>query len=90
MPSLLDQVQRAQQEVVLGGAEQYVQRHRQRGKLLPRERIDLLLDEDFCAGLHRRRPGVGRLVAGSDRRDGIQAERSAHRGVGMCSAAACD
>src|ERR1700752_2753431 len=29
-----------------GGGEKYVSRHRQRGKLLPRERIELLLDRD--------------------------------------------
>ena len=29
---------------VAGGGEQYVERHRQRGKLLARERIELLLD----------------------------------------------
>ncbi|MGH3649158.1 MAG: carboxyl transferase domain-containing protein, partial [Acidimicrobiia bacterium] len=29
-----------------GGGEEYVQRHRDRGKLLPRERIDLLVDRD--------------------------------------------
>jgi acetyl-CoA carboxylase carboxyltransferase component len=29
-----------------GGGERYVQRHRERGKLLPRERIELLLDRD--------------------------------------------
>jgi acetyl-CoA carboxylase carboxyltransferase component len=29
-----------------GGGEKYVARHRQRGKLLPRERIELLLDRD--------------------------------------------
>ena len=28
-----------------GGGEKYVKRHRERGKLLPRERIDMLLDE---------------------------------------------
>jgi acyl-CoA carboxylase subunit beta len=28
-----------------GGGEKYVQRHRERGKLLPRERVELLLDE---------------------------------------------
>ena len=28
-----------------GGGEKYVNRHRQRGKLLPRERVELLLDE---------------------------------------------
>jgi acetyl-CoA carboxylase carboxyltransferase component len=30
----------------LGGGERYVERHRQRGKLLARERIELLLDRD--------------------------------------------
>ncbi|GAC1609974.1 MAG: carboxyl transferase domain-containing protein [Mycobacteriales bacterium] len=29
-----------------GGGEKYVERHRKRGKLLPRERIELLLDRD--------------------------------------------
>ena len=29
----------------LGGGEKYVQRHLERGKLLPRERVELLLDE---------------------------------------------
>src|SRR5215472_2545719 len=29
----------------LGGGEKYVKRHRSRGRLLPRERIDILLDE---------------------------------------------
>lgn len=29
-----------------GGGEKYVERHRRRGKLLPRERIELLLDRD--------------------------------------------
>src|SRR5713101_1529596 len=28
-----------------GGGEKYVQRHRERGKLLPRDRVELLLDE---------------------------------------------
>jgi len=33
-------------KAVAGGGEQYVARHRQRGKLLARERIELLLDQD--------------------------------------------
>jgi acetyl-CoA carboxylase carboxyltransferase component len=33
-------------KAVAGGGEKYVARHRQRGKLLARERIELLLDED--------------------------------------------
>src|SRR5262245_37945056 len=31
---------------LLGGGESYAERHRRRGKLLPRERIELLLDRD--------------------------------------------
>ncbi len=34
------------EEVLAGGGERYVRRHRERGKLLPRERIELLLDRD--------------------------------------------
>jgi acetyl-CoA carboxylase carboxyltransferase component len=44
--SLLEEVQHAQRTVTEGGGAGYVARHRARGKLLPRERIDLLLDED--------------------------------------------
>jgi acetyl-CoA carboxylase carboxyltransferase component len=33
-------------KAVAGGGERYVRRHRERGKLLARERIELLLDED--------------------------------------------
>jgi acyl-CoA carboxylase subunit beta len=35
----------AQGQAVAGGGERYVERHRSRGKLLARERIELLLDE---------------------------------------------
>ncbi|HJR40152.1 MAG TPA: carboxyl transferase domain-containing protein, partial [Nocardioidaceae bacterium] len=34
------------QKAVDGGGEKYVDRHHRRGKLLPRERIELLVDED--------------------------------------------
>ncbi|MCW2918037.1 MAG: acetyl/propionyl CoA carboxylase, beta subunit, partial [Actinomycetia bacterium] len=33
-------------EALRGGGEKYVERHRKRGKLLARERIELLLDPD--------------------------------------------
>src|SRR5262245_41854401 len=46
MQAQLEEVVALQRQVLLGGGEQYVKRHRERGKLLPRERIDLLLDED--------------------------------------------
>lgn len=46
MLGLLAEIDTAHQQVLAGGGERYVARHRERGKLLPRERIDLLLDED--------------------------------------------
>jgi acetyl-CoA carboxylase carboxyltransferase component len=46
MQALLDDVTAATQRALAGGGEQYVARHRARGKLLARERIDLLLDQD--------------------------------------------
>ena len=33
-------------KALLGGGEKYIERHRKRGKLLARERIELLVDED--------------------------------------------
>ena len=52
-----------------GGGEKYVTRHHARGKLLPRERIELLLDRDSpflelspVAGVRHRLPGRARSV----------------------------
>lgn len=45
MLSLVKDLEARVAEVMLGGGEKSVARHRKRGKLLPRERIDLLLDE---------------------------------------------
>ena len=42
--ALLTEVHDAHRQVQAGGGERYVERHRSRGKLLVRERIDLLLD----------------------------------------------
>ncbi len=42
----LDEFQTLQARARLGGGEKYVQRHRDRGKLLARERIELLVDRD--------------------------------------------
>src|SRR5699024_390566 len=42
----LDELEAEHAEAVAGGGEKYVRRHRERGKLLARERIELLLDED--------------------------------------------
>jgi len=44
MGELLDRVQTEHGRVEGGGGERYVTRHRERGKLLVRERIDLLVD----------------------------------------------
>ncbi|WP_420846684.1 acyl-CoA carboxylase subunit beta [Nocardioides caldifontis] len=41
----LDQLRAAQAEAVAGGGEKYAARHKKRGKLLARERIELLVDE---------------------------------------------
>ncbi|HEY0638516.1 MAG TPA: carboxyl transferase domain-containing protein [Pseudonocardiaceae bacterium] len=46
MLATLDQVHAEHAKAVAGGGPKYVRRHRDRGKLLPRERIELLLDPD--------------------------------------------
>jgi acyl-CoA carboxylase subunit beta len=46
MRALLDEVRAAQAAVLEGGGERYVTRHRERGKLLVRERIELFVDPD--------------------------------------------
>lgn len=43
---LLDEHSRQLALANLGGGEKYVERHRARGKLLARERVELLLDPD--------------------------------------------
>jgi 3-methylcrotonyl-CoA carboxylase beta subunit len=44
MQTLVDDLEAKVAEVRLGGGESYQQRHQSRGKLLPRERIDALVD----------------------------------------------
>ncbi|MFY9264210.1 MAG: carboxyl transferase domain-containing protein [Solirubrobacterales bacterium] len=46
MLTLLDELDQQLELVLAGGGEKYVERHRRRGKLLARERIELLLDRD--------------------------------------------
>ncbi|MFM7735790.1 MAG: carboxyl transferase domain-containing protein, partial [Alphaproteobacteria bacterium] len=46
MLAKLDELERPFDAARAGGGERYVARHRARGKLLPRERIELLLDRD--------------------------------------------
>ncbi|MDB4958681.1 MAG: Methylcrotonyl-CoA carboxylase carboxyl transferase subunit [Myxococcales bacterium] len=42
----VDKLQAALAEATIGGGEKYASRHKAAGKLLPRERIELLLDQD--------------------------------------------
>ncbi|OZM72496.1 acetyl-CoA carboxylase carboxyltransferase subunit [Amycolatopsis antarctica] len=42
----LTEIEAEHAKAVAGGGEKYVQRHRDRGKLLARERVELLLDQD--------------------------------------------
>jgi acetyl-CoA carboxylase carboxyltransferase component len=44
MEQALDQLQEHVDKALAGGGTKYVERHRARGRLLPRERIDLLVD----------------------------------------------
>jgi acetyl-CoA carboxylase carboxyltransferase component len=46
MLAKLDELATEHAKAVAGGGEKYVERHRKRGKLLARERIELLVDED--------------------------------------------
>ena len=46
MQSLVDDLKSRMEKIALGGNERARERHLSRGKLLPRERIDLLLDPD--------------------------------------------
>src|SRR5512132_1901314 len=43
---LLAELERLLEQARAGGGEKYVSRHRARGKLLARERVELLLDRD--------------------------------------------
>src|SRR5579864_5761029 len=45
MSSAVDRLRSELKRTTVGGGEKYVQRHLERGKLLPRERVEMLLDE---------------------------------------------
>jgi acyl-CoA carboxylase subunit beta len=71
MLAQLDAVAAASAQVLAGGGERYVARHRERGKLLARERVELLVDEDSpllelspLAGYGTTDPVGGGLVVG--------------------------
>ena len=46
MQAALDEIAQLQSQVLGGGGDRYVARHRERGKLLARERVELLVDRD--------------------------------------------
>ncbi len=46
MSALLAEVEQAQQSAIVAGGQRYIDRHKERGKLLVRERIELLIDPD--------------------------------------------
>ncbi|RRQ29723.1 acyl-CoA carboxylase subunit beta [Rhodococcus sp. Eu-32] len=46
MNTKLAEIDTEHSKALLGGGEKYVERHKKRGKLLARERIELLIDED--------------------------------------------
>jgi acyl-CoA carboxylase subunit beta len=85
MQALLDEVLEAQTTVVAGGGERYVRRHRERGKLLARERVELLLDPDTpflelspLAGWGTSDPLGGGVVVGIGQVEGVQCLVSAN------------
>ena len=71
MRSLAEEVRALHDEVLAGGGPQYVERHRGRGKMMVRERLEALVDPgtpvlELCplAGLHTGDPlGGGVVVA---------------------------
>jgi acetyl-CoA carboxylase carboxyltransferase component len=85
MQALLDEVLAAQQAALAGGGDNYVTRHRERGKLLARERIDLLLDRDTAflelsplAGWGTDDPLGAGLVTGIGQIEGVECLVSAN------------
>jgi acyl-CoA carboxylase subunit beta len=81
----LDEVRAAQTAMLEGGGERYVERHRSRGRLLVRERIDLLLDPGSpflelspLAGWGTDDPVGGGLVTGIGLVEGVECVISAN------------
>ncbi|HEY2429630.1 MAG TPA: carboxyl transferase domain-containing protein [Acidimicrobiales bacterium] len=71
MLSMLATIRAEEEKVLAGGGQKYVDRHRARGKLLARERVELLLDRDApfvelspLAGYGTTDPLGGGLVVG--------------------------
>jgi acyl-CoA carboxylase subunit beta len=76
----VDKLRAALTEATLGGGDKYTSRHKAAGKLLPRERIELLLDRDsyfleLCALAGREVPGHtagASIVGGIGRVSGVE------------------
>ncbi len=77
---LLEPVQAALQKALEGGGPRYTERHKARGKLLPRERVELLLDRDsafleLCPlaghGVDGHAPGAS-VIGGIGRVSGVE------------------
>lgn len=76
----IDKLRAALHEATLGGGEKYTSRHKAAGKLLPRERVELLLDRDsyfleLCALAGKDVPGHtagASLVGGIGRVSGVE------------------
>jgi len=76
----VDKLRAALKEATLGGGDKYTSRHKAAGKLLPRERIELLLDRDsyfleLCAlagkDVPGHTPGAG-IIGGIGRVSGVE------------------
>src|SRR5512138_2217002 len=85
MLELLDRIAEAHEQVQGGGGERYVARHRERGRLLVRERIDLLLDPGSpflelspLAGWGTEDPLGGGIVTGLGVIEGVECVVSAN------------
>jgi acetyl-CoA carboxylase carboxyltransferase component len=80
MTAELERIAKLAERALAAGGQKYVKRHRERGKLLARERVDLLLDRDapfleLCAlaGAHdeNETPGAG-VLAGIGPVEGVE------------------
>jgi acetyl-CoA carboxylase carboxyltransferase component len=85
MAALLAEVRSQEEQLLEGGGEKYVARHRDRGKLLARERVDLLLDPDSpflelsaLAGWGSDNPLGGGMVIGIGWVEGVECLVSAN------------
>ncbi len=83
--ALIAELEKLIAEALAGGGEKYVARHRTRGKLLVRERIELLLDRDShfyefspTAGYGQNYPISGSVVTGIGVVNGVEVAISAH------------